>query len=258
MEKINTLNVSRLRTAGHLGYHKAAYQEFRVAGLTTNTGYTALVAQYVAAISTEEEVVRRQQALLLTADVTEADAARDSTLRQLVTLVDSAQYSTLAAEKQAADKLAIVIKPYRKDYKDNMAEETEDLRGLLAILGQDDMAGYIDQLTLGPVMQRLRQQNNAFDTLYRQRAQERVTTRGTGISTKDQRKVVDDLYRQLVDMVNAIVGTAALGIETGFDATLLGTLTSNVNGVIEQYKLVIANQNKTSAAGGGEEAEEEE
>jgi len=246
MQKINTLQITQLRTAGHLGYHKAARVEFAVQGLTTNTGYTDMVAQYTAAITLEDEVVRRQQAMLLTQDVNEADARRDNTLRQLVTMVDSARYSTLPEEKRAADKLEVVIRPYRKDYKDNMAEETEDLRGLLAALSTDEMVAYADTLNLGPVIQRLRKENNDFDTLYRQRSADRVTTRGTGISTTDQRKVVDGIYRSLVELINSIAATAALGIETGFDPAKLSTLILNINGLVEQYKLVLANQNKSS------------
>lgn len=247
MEKITGISLSKLRVAGYAGFLRSVLDSVRaVTGMTTNVKFLALVDQLSAEITVLQEVIRRQQALLLTPEIEAADKLRDNTFMQLKHLVTAATYSSVAEEKLAGDKLTIVMKPYASDYRDQLAEETEDLRGLLTQLGTDELFEYQETLLLGAVVQRLRQQNNAFDILYKQRGQDRLATRGAGVSTVEQRKVTDELYRQLVEYLNNIVGAIDMGIDAGFDAEKLTQLTGEINALIEQYKLNIDNQNKKS------------
>ncbi len=245
MEKITHLSLSKMRVASYVGFLRTVINIIRSASeMTTNAKFLALVQSLLDQFNILEEVVRRQQALLLTPEVTAADKLRDNTLMQLKHLITAATYSSVVTEKEAGDKLSIIIKPYAKDYRDQMAEETEDLRGLLAQLNSDEIFTYVDALTLGAVLQRLRQQNNAFDALYQQRGQERATTRGTGVSTTDQRKVTDDLYREVIEYLNNVVGIVDMGIESGFNVETLAQVTADINATIEQYKINLDNQNK--------------
>ena len=259
MEKINSLSLSKMRVASYVGFLRSVLTTIKGASdLTTNTKFLALVQSLLDEFQVLEEVVRRQQALLLTPEVTAADKLRDNTMMQLKHLVTAATYSSVAVEKTAGDKLSIIIKPYAKDYRDQMAEETEDLRGLLAQLGAEEMVEYIDALVLGPVLQRLRQQNNAFDVLYRQRGQDRATTRGTGVSTTDQRKVTDDLYRQVIEYLNNVIGVIDMGIDSGFSTEALAKVANDINATIEQYKINLDNQNKKSKKDEDEDPDTEE
>lgn len=243
MKKIAQFQLSRLHVSSHIDFHRSILLAARDATFT-NALWNELLGEYTTEINLLDDVVRRPQASIYTTDVQNADALRDSTLKQLFLLIDAAANSSVAAERLAGQKLQIIVKPYRRDGSDQLTDETEDIRGMLRALGTDAAVDWADTLQLGGVIQRLKQQNNAFADIYRTRALDKETQPGAGLNTKEQRKVVDDIYEQIVIMANSVLVSAAAGIETGFDLVALNTFIDTVNADIDQYKMVLANQAK--------------
>lgn len=245
MGKIKVLNIARLRVASYVGFLRSVLEIVRAAnGLTDSEKFLALVDEFSSEFEVLEEVVRRQQALLLTPEVEEADRLRDNTLKQLKLMLQGAAYSSDEVEKDAAKKLNVVLKPYASDYRDQLSDETEDLRGLLTQLNTPEIAAYVDRLMLQPILQRLEAQNNTFEELYQKRAMDRLQTRGFGINTTSQRFVTDELYRRLIEHINSLVNISELDIVGNFNPDVAKQAATNINSLVKQYKSNLEHQNK--------------
>ena len=243
MKKINSIALTHFHLATHVDYHKSIYAVMVLAGFL-NPKWTTTLAAYKAAIDVLNDVVRRQQGSIYTEDVTAADARRDSTMGQIFMMIDAAVKSSVQEEKEAGKKLQIMVKPYRKDARDQMTDQTEDVRGMIQVLRGESAASFVSVLLLDGLIDRLEQQNEQFAELYRTRILDRESQPGTGVNTTAQRKETDTQYNALVEMLNSVSIAADAGIETGFAVTELNKLIDTVNAYVEQYKKVIANQGK--------------
>ena len=243
MKKIVQLQLSRLHVASHVDYHKSCNMAMTAAGFT-NAAWVDILNKYGEAIDTLDDIVRRQQASIYTSDVKEADTARDSSMQQLFLMIDAGAKSAVPAEKDAGKKLQIIAKPYRRDAYDQLTDQTEQVRGLVTALRSAAATQLVATLLLAAIIDRLEQQNEAFAEIYRLRATDRETQPGYGVSASEQRKAVDTLYNNLVDIVNSASVMLSINVATGFDAPALNTLIDTINAYITQYKLVLANQAK--------------
>ena len=247
MKKISTIAVSQFHLASHVAFHASVNRAMEEGGFS-NAKWDGLLSQYSDSIAVLSDIVRRQQGSVYTEDVQAADARRDSTMRQIFLTVDAAAKSTVSDEKEAGKKLQFILKPYRKDTRDQMSDQTEDVRGMVQVLRGETASPLVGLLMIQAFIDRLEQQNEQFDTLYRERAVDRGAQPCAGVDTVAQRKMTDTLYTNLTEMLNSLSVAAEAGIETGFDTDTLNTLIDTVNAYIAQYKLVLANQAKKTAA----------
>lgn len=239
--KVKSLGLARLHAASHVEFMQSAYQLTYTDPPLAIPALGELLPQWLAEITVENDLIRRQRASAYTPVVKEADKERDSVMYELFYSVEAGLKSTDAAKKQAAQSLEIIIRPYRKDAYDQMTDQTQDIDGMVAALGADSAAGLVDALTLGPILQRLRQANNRFKTAYASRVAETETRAAvSSVKTPEQRRIVDAQYRQATDLLEA----GSLMLATA-DRTPVEKAISALNALIDQYKLVIANQAKT-------------
>lgn len=243
MEYIKSFGRSQLHVDSHAEFNLSVYMTVASA-VFTNTDMAALLPVYKEAIDLERQIIARPRASTYTQTVAEEDNTRGGMLKQLVNTIVAARMGNMPNIKEAADNLWIVVKPYRNAYATFMADETDKIANLLSELGKDMYADWIDVLSLAGVVQKLRQENNKFRETYNKRATERGLLPGKGITTREQRKVVDGLYNKVVHLLNSAVDFTRSSIDTGFDAEKLATTTLSINSFIDQYKLILANTAK--------------
>ena len=235
MKQIKSISLTHLLVASHYEFHQSVVRLIVAATpevLHIETQYPA----YLAAVNLELQIINRNQYLTGTQKLEELDAQRDALLSRLYTQIDMAARSPIAEEKAAGEALRIIVSPYRGIARNEYTKETAQLRGLMRDLGTDAAAAHIDTLLAGPVVQKLRQANNQFAAAM----EERVATEATraqnqvDVTTGQQRKVVDELYKNLVLIVNSFaVAMPAAAIDEFIDL---------VNALLDQYKRVIASQ----------------
>ena len=89
---IKSISLGKLNNAEHIDFHNNVEIYFETATAAKLSCTPELAAAYAAALNAEREYVKRQQASLITADITTADADRDAMLAYLFSLVDTAPF----------------------------------------------------------------------------------------------------------------------------------------------------------------------
>lgn len=256
MAAIKTFSMARLHVAGHLAFHRDSQYVFSN-GMFDNTVWRELMTLYAAELNVYDAIVRRQRASTLTQDIARADKTRDEAMRHLFMLIDAAARSGAPAERTAGEKLRVVISDYRKDLYDHMAEQTEQVFGLIRDLQKEEPYQWIGAINAASAVGRLRTANMDFQELYRERIEQRETQEANGISTTAQRRIVDATYRRITAVLNNVAGTEMIGVDTGFAPDKVADLIVSVNGVVEQYRLNLANQARRRKQSDEEELRDE-
>lgn len=252
-KKIASFSLTHLLVPTHYEFH------YSVMKLITEATAEALSIvdlspAYTAEVARLFEVINRERGSEVTTQIIDTDALRDAYLSELFSAVDSAKRSPVAARATPGQALNRVLSPYRGIGPNEYNKETAQIRGLLRDLGTDDMVDYADALGLGAVIQGLRQANNKFATLMDQR-NEQAGTRAASedIDTNKQQKIVNAIYNQITEKVNAV----ALLQPT--DA--VNTFIDKLNGYVIEYKKVTTNMRAGGTAsekGTSQEKPEEE
>jgi len=232
-KKISTFSMTHLLVPTHYEFHYSVAQLIRTA-TPAALMIEDLVPKYTEEVTRLFEVINRQRGSEVTPQLIDTDVLRDAHLSELFNTIDAARRSAIAARQTAGLALYRVASPYRGIGANEYNKETAQIRGLLRDLGADDMAAHIDTLTLGSVVQGLRQANNKFATLMEQRnVQEGTRAASVDISTTSQQRVVNNLYSQIIEKINAV----ALLQPT----EAVNTFIDNLNGYVIEYKKVTAN-----------------
>ncbi|MDL2303746.1 DUF6261 family protein [Bacteroides sp. OttesenSCG-928-D19] len=253
MEIIKNFNKTKLHVDSHAEFNLSVLKVLKEA-VFTNAEMVALIGLYENSIELEANIIARPRASIYTPPVQNNDESRGAMLRQVISTIKYARKSTIPAMREAGENLWIMVKPYRNIYTKPMTDETEAIRHLLKVLGSsDEVIDWIDALSLPVIVQEMRKINNKFSEKYNERSVERGSLAGKGITTSEQRKVVDNIYMQIVNLLNSVVVATRSGIDTGFPQEILNTVTLDINSYINQYKLVLSNQGKKRKTESNEE-----
>jgi len=232
-KSIETLQLSRLLVASHYEYHRSSLV-LMTAATPEALMIVDLLPRYKAELETLFQLVNRAQGSVVSQQISDTDKERDGLLGELFTVIDFAAGSQLTTRRDAGVQLKRVIAPYRGIAQNEYTKETGQIRGLLRDLGADDLAPAIDTLTLGAIIQQLRQANNRMASYMETRSTEMGTRAATlNVNTDQQRHIVDEVYREIVQKVNAVALLQPTAAVEGY--------IDQQNGLVMQYKHVIAN-----------------
>lgn len=244
-KKINSFGISNLLVASHYEFHR-----------TTDSSITAatpaallvddLAPQYKAEVKTLFALVNRATGSALSKQIAELDKERDGLLSELFSIVDAAAASRLETRNKPGAELKRIIAPYRGIAANEYTKETGQIRGLIRDLSPDPVFDLCETLAITPLVDNLTLANNKLAELMDDRSNEAGTRAAVNhVNTDEQRKLVDTIYRQIVEKVNAVaILQPTPAVETFIDKQ---------NGTIIQYKNVLAHQR---AGGTGTEARE--
>lgn len=176
-----------------------------------------------------------------TQEVAEGDRERDQALRMLRKANKLGLGSDVAAEKESARIVGIVLNKYKNIENLNYGAETENVKKLLAELNDAHYASHINALGLGRYITRVKNTNNAFVAIHESRATTTDLQEHFDAKTlcRDMLKFYSEMCRYIEAMANANDG--------GYYAQLLAL----VNGTRKQYADLLArraSQTETTAA----------
>ena len=152
----------------------------------------------------------------------EEEAERDRLLSMLFFLVANALASAKAATKAAAQRLDVVLRPYKGIQNQADDAETALIRGLLGDLRKEENTEAVTALNLEPTLTSLETANNAFDQAKNRRAEENAMDEGE--------KTVE--YQDICTLVYA---SALMATEEG-DKEFCVSIINEMNRVIANYK----------------------
>lgn len=160
----------------------------------------------------------------------EEEAERDRLLSMLFFLVANALASSKAATKAAAQRLDVVLRPYKGIQNQADDAETALIRGLLGDLRKEENTEAVTALNLEPTLASLEVTNNAFDQAKNKRAEENST--GETETTVEVRKKTDSMYQDICTLVYA----SALMATGDEDREFCVSIINEMNRVIANYK----------------------
>lgn len=244
MKQIESFPLSRLTVPSHIEYHRSQLLELTDARFE-NPAIQRDLALYAREIDREEAVAYRMRGSTLTRSIREADRQRDLALQKLLVTIRVAAHSDDPALHEAGRKLAVIADPHRHDGRIHYTAQTERIGALLTNLNEPEPALWLEQLEATGIVAELAARNSRFFELYRIRIEEYASRPEAGIDTVTQRRVVDAIWRRIVEQVNGAALLNESGVETGFEPRALNRLIIRANSCSAQYRLVLANRGKT-------------
>ncbi|MBO4984514.1 MAG: hypothetical protein J6C87_02595 [Bacteroides sp.] len=236
---INSLPMSQLTLGSHSDFHT------RVNNLITATGAEELhvatqAAQYAEAVAVEASLVKRETTFVATEIMKQADKTRDHLLGVVNSVVQAHAYNPIAEKAEAYNYLSAVIAPYKGIAAHEYSRQTSEVNGLVTALSTTDGAKYIALLGLTTEVEQLALANAQFSVEFDKKTAE-VATRApkSDISSDDARLACDNLYNEMVQLMNAY----ALIQPTD----TLTTFITELNGIVETYRTIAANTGKSSS-----------
>ncbi|MCI7285097.1 DUF6261 family protein [Parabacteroides sp. AGMB00274] len=231
--KIEGSSCQRYSNALHVGFHQHILVIFEtllsdvLAKLHISED---LLNSYKKSIDQESELNRKSLASTLTITMDEEEAERDRLLSMLFFLVANALASSKAATKAAAQRLDVVLRPYKGIQNQADDAETALIRGLLGDLRKEENTEAVTALNLEPTLASLETTNNAFDQAKNKRAEENST--GETETTVEVRKKTDSMYQDICTLVYA----SALMATGDEDREFCVSIINEMNRVIANYK----------------------
>lgn len=201
-KQIQTFSMSRLLVGAHYDFHASVYNYIRNA-TPEALHVEAQAAAYLDLLNQQLVLINQNKKIAFTEELAELDRERDRWLGQLFAAVDTAALSPNATTAAAGKQLKNILSPYRGIAGNEYTKQTSEVRGLVRDINGSEATAAINTLTLGPVIQALRQTNSAFADMYDQRVNtESARTRST-VTADDNRRAIDAEYQSIVQVVNA-------------------------------------------------------
>ena len=231
--KIEGSSCQRYSNALHVGFHQHILVIFET--LLSDVLAKLHISQdllnsYKKLIEQESELNRKSLASTLTITMDEEEAERDRLLSMLFFLVANALASSKAATKAAAQRLDVVLRPYKGIQNQADDAETALIKGLLGDLRKEENTEAVTALNLEPTLASLETTNNAFDQAKNKRAEENST--GETETTVEVRKKTDSMYQDICTLVYA----SALMATGDEDREFCVSIINEMNRVIANYK----------------------
>ena len=247
VNQIATFNKSHLTNGSHLEFHNGINTALTI-GTPEALHVEALADQYATLLDTEKTLVNRATAFVATTAMKEANMRRDRAVGVLLNTVKANLSSGIAKKRDAAIALNALWAPYHGITDHEYTKEGSEIDGMIAAASTPDAGKHIATLGLADDLEELDSANAAFKSAFGTKTTE-TTTRApqTSTSTTDIRRQVDACFDQMVQTVNAYAIVQPTKEITAF----IGT----ANALIQQYKVIAANQGKTSAKKPGAEPE---
>jgi len=240
--KINKISTYMMRNDTHFQF----FTEFK--GLVAKSGAGALGIEaefsgWLPLYEREDAALKKIVKSALTAQIQEADKARDVIFTGMLEMNSAALKHFSADVRSAATRLKIVFDTYGNVAKLPLNDETSAIYNLLQEL-EGGYAADAAAVGIGSWVGELKARNNAFAALVTARFDE--TALRTDIVLKEARSAVDAGYFAMRERINAFV------VINGGSA--YETFIKTLNAIIDKYKARVGRKGGRHGLGQGDEA----
>lgn len=200
-KQIKNFNKTQLPIGTQANFHKKV---LTLIGTTTATALhvEGLEPQYEAAVETLSSIVNRPTTYVATQSRQETDNRRDRFVTVIHQVINAHKNNPLDEKRAAAATLAALMAPYRSITKHQYAKETEEINGMLAVL--EAHATEAGLLGLTDEVAGLTEANAAFEAALDEKiAEEQARQAVSDIDSREATRAANDLYDQVVQVVNA-------------------------------------------------------
>ena len=225
--KIKVLSQSKMRNDEYFQYH-TEFVELVIRAGADKLNIVHQFEAYMPLYARVDEALMKIMKSAYTAKIQQADKRRDTVFRGLVDKCRAAEKHFRAEAQQAAERLKILFNTYGNLAKRPINEQTSGVHNLVQEL-EGRFAADIQTVGVQEWVVELKDANNAFAELYRQRFDE--TTERTDVVLRKARTELDAAYRTIIERINALVVVEGEQQWTDFIRSL--------NTVIDKYAVTI-------------------
>ena len=159
---------------------------------------------YAPKVDILSSIVNRKRSYVKTLDLQATDRTRDNAIGAINSVVNAFRTTPVEEKKAAALRLYQELSPYRGIGAHEYNKETAEIRGMLALLDEEENKACIATLGLTEEVEVLGEANAAFETAFKERLKEKnEVSELEDIDTEDLVAEVNDLYAQIRERVNA-------------------------------------------------------
>ena len=226
--EVTQVGMTKLGNGLHANHHRSAYDlinecEAAKIGITD-----ALKTEWNENIDTEEEIGRESAADILTQTMNKKDEERDKLVSFIFMMIRGYRLSPETAEAEAAERLQLVVNPYKKLQRESFSDETAHIVGLLKDLKKTENASLVAALRLNTAVTKLEAANAEFHTLSLQFFK---SPRRKDLPTASEvRPKTDAVYERIIFMIRA----AYLSGASPVDKAVIKTLVRNLNNLADK------------------------
>ena len=230
LAKINGFRISRLKSYGHYQYHTDVVKLI-VEANPGRLGIAVLFDVYKLALAREDDALKRIVKSEYTEQIKDADKKRDTIYISIKKIVKTALKHYNKDVVAAAKRLMILIETYEKVTSIAYREQTSAIYNIL----QEFNGKYADDIALlriPEMVAELEVANKSVEELMDIRSHENAQKNTD--TMKEVRAETDAAYDSIVERINALV--VVEGEENYLE------FITNMNELIDQYKIMIARQ----------------
>lgn len=256
MSEIVNVSKTKAKNAQHVQFAKdvlAVVPE----DVATEQGFAAQREAFATAVEKEVACFKPDKAYLDTSDLEEADRLRDETFYFYDQMTDAyARYCPDPTKRKAGKTASFVFKEAGDVAKEDYASETALLSDAAERLRQDPYLSALTTLGLEAAPDDIEEANEAFHTLYQQRAAEE-RERSTSFTMKALRPITDDAFDTLAKAINALYLTNELVTKDADKEAALKKVIDDVNTVVLRLRKTLGGSADVEPELPDEPAEEE-
>ena len=194
--------LKRARNSEHYEAHKELIAII-TPEFTDAYGISHLRKTWVDLFACEEESYNTNVAYENTPKIQELDRTRERQFIFISKIIELMTCSIKEEQKEAAKRLAFVIKPFKRSHRQPYACTSAEFTVFVQRLRKPENAAAVSLLKLGPELDRLDQMNEEFKDIYHERIMLEYK-RHIAEKMKDIRPKTDDAFHELVLMINAL------------------------------------------------------
>ena len=245
MTQIESLALSRLLDAPFTGYHMSVFSIIQIFDMS-ELRIQQLIPVYEQEIQTLDLAMGKSYRKENTQLITKTDALRDRLTNRFFNEAKFLKNSPVESEKEDGTILWNAISQYEGITRYEMNKETVLLKAMFRDLDKTEVLEVVVRYNLQDMVNQIKQYNSEVEALLADRVAKQSEI--TKVETLEQRKVVTNVYNDIVKTVNAVAILEPTAAVIDF--------IQRVNALIEEYRLVIAHMK--SGGSGNEKRKKKE
>ena len=199
--KTSKVTLSRLRNDEHFQFH-SEFKDIVIKHNPRVLGIGAQFAEYTRLYNREDDGIKKIRKSALTAQLMEADKARDDTWSGLIKMNEASLKHFDTKVVEAGKRLKILFGTYGNVAVKPLNEQTSAVYNILQEL-QGDYAADVTASGIENWVEELKKRNEVFRKLMQDRFSE--TALKSGVSVREARILLDRAYKDITDCINVFV-----------------------------------------------------
>lgn len=202
-KEIKSFAISQLSIASTCNFHVTVNEEIQKQ-TPAELHIEDKAARYKELCSKLQLIVNRATAFVVTTSLKDQDRIRDNYVGVLHTVSLGHMTNPIEEKREAASRLKAVLAPYVGVGRHEYSQETAEIKGLLAVLAQEENAAAVAKLDLTKEVEGLKEANIRFKQLFEAKAMEASARKDQkDIESEELCREANEMYLEIVKVVNA-------------------------------------------------------